>query len=180
MFPQVSWKLKLVQSVCHSAQWNAGSYVYRVLVSLHDCSEDFARINACFGDQTISNVEQQWKCHGHHLVEVPAHLAHLEAIHPAYCQQTLHAGEDGAGIVCAEQLDGDVEEVRPLCGKVVGEDFLEGGNELSAHLGSRGGEDGDQTVTERGLLLFRYGLRKSVVLGRRPSFRDAILEVDDS
>jgi hypothetical protein len=156
------------------------AYVYRVLISLHDSPKDFASVQARLDDQTVSNIQQQRKGHRYHLVKVSAHLAHLEAIHPTYCKQTLDAGKYRPRIVRAEELNGDIEEVRPLGGEVVGEDFLERGNKLRAYLWRGGGENGDETVSEGGLFVFWYWFREGVVLRRCPSFRDAVLEVDDS
>jgi len=61
---------------------------------------------------------------GDYFVEVGAILARFEAVDFAYGQQALNACEDGSGILCVQQLDGDVEEVGPALGEVVGEDLL--------------------------------------------------------
>jgi len=155
------------------------AYVYRVLVCLHDSPQYLASFYACFVDQPTSNTQKQRKCHRDHLIEISTNFSNLEPVYPAYCQQALYSGKDRACIVCAEELDGDVEEVRPLGGEVVGKDFLESWNELSAYLRGRGSEHRDETVSESYFLILWYWLRLSVILGRSPSFCDAILEVDD-
>jgi hypothetical protein len=76
-------------------------------------------------------------------------------------------------------LYSDVEEVGPFGGEVVCEYLLEGRNELQAHLGWGGDEDGDEATAEGGLFFLWYGDGLAVFFGRRPALGDAVLEVDD-
>lgn len=151
-----------------------------MLICLHDRPHNLASLNAFFCDQTVSNAQKKRESNRHHLVKVSPNLSNFESVNSAYGQQALNASKDGARIVRAQELYCNIEEIGPLGRKVVGEDFLEGRNELSADLRGGRSEDRNEAVTERCFLFFGYGFGLGVVFGRGPSFRDTILEVDDS
>jgi len=129
-----------------------------VLVGLENGAQHLSSLEAGLVDQAVGNVEQLGECHLHNLVKVFSCLTHLEAVDATDGQQTLQTGEDAAGILLVQKIDGDVEEVGPLLGEVVMQDLLQGSNELCADLRRRCGEDRDETSADDLLVAFRYGL----------------------
>jgi hypothetical protein len=83
-------------------------------------------------------------------------------------------------VLGVEQLDGDVDEIGPLLGKVDMEDLLQRNDQLRADIRLGGvGEDGDQACANRGLFVVgdgRGGGGDAVGFG--PALVDAVLEVD--
>lgn len=156
------------------------SYVDGVLVHLQHCAQNLSSLQASLAGKRVADVEQLWERQGDDLVKICAVLAGLEAVDFTYRQQALHASKDGGNVAGVQQLDGDVEKVGPFCGEVVGEDLLEGGDELQADLRRRRDEDGDDTVAEGGLLLLGDGLGLAVLLGGGPALGDAVLQINDS
>lgn len=156
------------------------THVNGVLVSLEDSAQHLSGLETGLVDQAVGDCEQLRERHLDNLVKVLPCLAHLEAVHTADGQQALQTGEDAAGILLVQEVDGDVQEVGPLFGKVVVQDLLEGSDELGADLRRRGGEDRDETGADGLLVAFGHGLESCLlVLDGSPTLGDAVLEVDD-
>ena len=167
-------------SMSRSARAPEPAHIDSVLVHLQHCAQDLTGLQAGLAGKRVANVEQLWERQGDDPVKICAVLAGLESVDLAYRQQALHTGEDGGNVARVQQLDGHVEEVGPFCGEVVGEDLLEGGDELQADLRRRCDEHRDDAVAEGGLLLLGDGLGLAVFLGGGPALGDAVLEVNDS
>jgi hypothetical protein len=97
-----------------------------MLVCLQRKMQHLPSLVALLVDQLVADGKQPREGHLNDLVEVrPVALVRiLEPIRPANRQQALQACEDGARIVGVEHLVCEVEERRPLFGKVVVQDAL--------------------------------------------------------
>lgn len=149
-----------------------------MLVRLDHNTEHLRSLQALFVDQFLSNTQQLRERVLHNLVELVPLLAGLEPVHTTDCQQTLQARVNGVRIVGVQQLQGQIQEPRPLFGEVMLQDLLEEGNQLGADIGRRRGQGRNESLAETGLL--GRGNRRSLraILDRRPSSSDTVLQVD--
>lgn len=95
-----------------------------VLVGLEDSAQHLASLETGLVDQAVGNCEQLREGHLNNLIKVFSCLAHLEAVDAADGQQALQTGENAAGILLVQEVDGDVEELGPVVGEIVVEDLL--------------------------------------------------------
>ena len=151
-----------------------------VLVGLENSAQHLASLETGLVDQAVGDSEQLREGHLDNLIKVFPRLTHLEAINAADGQQALQTGENAAGILLVQEIDGDVEEFGPVIGEIVVEDLLQGSNELGTDLRRRGSEDRDQALADDLLVAFRDGLEPCLlVLDGSPALCDAVLEVNN-
>lgn len=83
-------------------------------------------------------------------------------------------------VLGVEKLDGDVDEIGPLLGKVDVQHLLQRNAQLWADVGlGRAGEDGNQTRANRRLFALGDGVgRGGDAVGLAPTFVDAVFKVD--
>lgn len=129
-----------------------------VLVGLEDSAQHLSSFETGLVDQAVGNCEQLREGHLNNLVKVFSCLTHLETVDTADGQQALQTGENASGILLVQEVDGDVEEIRPLLREVVVENLLQGSDELSTNLRRRGSEDRNETLADDLLVAFRDGL----------------------
>ena len=103
-----------------------------MLVRLQDGPKHLASFQARLLEQLIGQVERERERDLHNLVKIHPVLSSLETIYSADGEQALDASEHGLSIVAVQQIECDVEELGPFRREVVGQDLLEGGNELHA------------------------------------------------
>lgn len=135
------------------------THIDRMFIRLDNNPKHLTGLQTLLIHQLHTDVEQLRKRMLHDLVKLLSLLTALKSVHPADGEKTLQAGVDGTRIVGAEELEGDVQEPRPLLGEVMLKDFLKEGDELSAHVGGRRGQRGNQPLTETGL--FGIGNRRA-------------------
>jgi hypothetical protein len=151
-----------------------------VLVHFEHSAKNLASLQTRLVGELVAQVEQLREGQGNDLVEVGAVLPRLEPVDLAYGQQTLYTREDGLDVSGIEQLHCDVEEVGPFLGEIIGEDFLQSRDKLSANVGLGSDEDGDETVLEGLLLVVGDRLGLAELLGGTPALGHAILEIYNS
>ena len=137
-----------------------------MFVGFQECTKHLPSINTRLVLQPISDVEQLWESKRDDLVKIASTLCSLEPVYATYCQQTLNASKD--------------YKLRPFVGEVVGEDFLNGREELSTNNGRGDGEKGNYSLSASGFFLLRNRSRKGMVIGWRPAFGNAVFQIDDS
>lgn len=140
--------------------------------------EHLRRLQAFLVDQLHTDVQQLRERMLDDLVEFLPLFPGLESVHAADGQQTLQARIDRIGIVGTEQLERDVQESGPLLGEIMLEDLLQKRDELGANVGGRRRQCRNQPLSESGLLGVGDGCAQRVVLHRRPTAVDAVLQVD--
>jgi hypothetical protein len=145
-----------------------------MLVALKHSPQHFSGLDARLVHQAVANVQEQGERRSHDLVEVVPAIASLEAVDATDGEETLHPGEHGVGIVGLQQLNGNVDELGPLAGKVVLQDLAERGYELRANRGRCAGQQRYDAAPQDFLFPWGYGLGHCVVFFGIPSFDDAI------
>lgn len=155
------------------------THVNCMFIRLHHNAQHLRSLQTFLIDKSRPNAEQLRERMLHNLIKFIALLSGLESVCAADGQQTLQARVDGIGVICAQQLQSQVQESRPFPGEVVLQDFLEEGNQLVTDIGWCRRESGNQALPEPRLLL-RGDPRLVVrgVFGRRPSSGDAVLQVN--
>jgi hypothetical protein len=116
----------------------------------------------------------------HNLIELLPLLSGLVAINATDGQKALQSSIDSIRVIGTEELKGQIEESGPLLREIVLQDLLEKRNELGADIGRGRGQGRNQSLTESGLLGFGNGGTLRVVVDRRPTSVDTVLEVDTS
>lgn len=151
-----------------------------MFVRLDHDAEHLRSLQAFLVNQSLANAEQLRERVLHDLIELLPLLASLEPVHPTHCQQTLQASINGVRIVGAQQLQSQVQESRPLFGKIMLQNPLEEGNQLGADIWRRGSQGRDKSLAETRLL--GGGNRRPlwVVFDGRPSSSDTVLQIDTS
>jgi hypothetical protein len=114
----------------------------------------------------------------HNLIELLPLLSGLVAINATDGQKALQSSIYSIRVICTEKLKGQIEETGPLLREIVLQDLLEKRDELGADIGRGRGQGRDQSLTESGLLSFGNGGTLRVVVDRRPTSVDTVLEVD--
>lgn len=96
-----------------------------MLVRLDNSAKHLSRFQALFIHKFHADAQKLRERMFHNLVEFLSLLPGLEPVHPADRKQALQARVDRVRIVGSQQLEGNIDEVRPLLGEVVLEDLLE-------------------------------------------------------
>lgn len=155
-----------------------------VLVGLEGQVQHLTGLIALLVHQLIADGQQAGEAGLDNVVEMTAVIAviRLVAESAADGEQTLQTGENRAGGVCVEELEGEVHKPRPSGGEVILKNALEDGDELLADQALGGGEDGQEAVSDA--CLFVFGDEGGGVLGRVrvrvvPGAIDTVLYVDD-
>lgn len=157
----------------------AQTHVNRMLVRFDHCVQHFRSLHAFLIHQPAADVEQLGETVLDDLIKITAFLSRLEAVHLADCEQALKTGKDRVCIVGAQQLQGDVHKARPFLGEIVREDLGDDRDKLSAHVGWRRSENGDQSITQGRAFFLRNRLVYRVFFRGCPSAIDSVFEVDD-
>lgn len=132
-----------------------------MLVGLESQVQHLASLVTLLVDQLIANSQQPGETCFDDLVKVLAIIGvgRLVAECTADGQQALQTGEDGAGSICVEELQGEVHKLRPSRGEVILKNALKNRDKLSTDEALGGSEDGQQSVSDAGLFVFGDNLR---------------------
>lgn len=112
------------------------------------------------------------------LIEFLPFFSGLESVDAADGQKTLQAGVDRVGVVGRQQLQGDVQEARPLFREIMLQDLLKERDQLRANVRRRRGQGRDQPLSESGFLLLRDRGAERAFFDRGPATVDSVFQVD--
>lgn len=149
-----------------------------MLVGFDHDPEHFRRLQTLLVNELQTDAQQLRERMLDDLVEFLPLLSGLESVYTADGQQALQTGVDGVCIVGAQQLEGDVQETRPLLGEIMLKDFLKKRNQLSPNIRRRGCQGGNQPLTEPRFLLLGNRCAQRTFFDRGPTTINAVLQVN--
>lgn len=127
-----------------------------MLVGLQCQVKHLASLIALLVHQLVADGQQAGEAGLDNLIKVLPIIAvcRLVSKGAANGQQTLQASEDGTGVICVEELEGEVHEPRPAGREIILKDSLEDGDELLADEGLGSSKNRQEAVSHASLLIF--------------------------
>ena len=112
------------------------------------------------------------------LIELLPLFSTFEPVHPANSHQALQTSINRIRITGSQQLKCDIQETRPLLGKVMLKNFLQERDKLGANIRGRRCEGRDQPFPKRWFLLVGNRCLQRAVFDGSPTPVDAVFEVN--